>query len=198
MQRQTLDRVARRTGRRGKVLLVALVTGLTSAAMAAPDIPGLDREGITVPRELRSVVEHGLRTSPTFRVLFDYLNATPHVHVELQLQMPPADARAHSRLHVHRTPRLVDGRWTTRVKRLDGRVFVPPVVSRRNQIALVGHELLHVYRLLRGSRSESPQGRGERIALLFERQILNEIRSANAARQAVIDVVDLRRFSSDL
>jgi len=112
--------------------------------------------------------------------------------------MPPVAARAHARLSVHRSPRLVDGRWTTRVTHLDGRIFVPPVVSRRDQIALVGHELLHVYRLLNGSRSESPGGRGERLALLLERQILDEIRSSNSATLAVFNIVDLRRFSSDL
>jgi hypothetical protein len=166
--------------------------------MGAPDIDRHEHPGIAVPRGLRSVVAHGLRTSPTFHALFEYLDATPNVEVALQLRMPLAHTRAHSRLHVHRSPRLVDGQWTSTVKRVDGRIFVPPVVSRNDQIALIGHELLHVYRLLYGSRSESPRGRGERLALLLERQILDEIRSSSAARLAAFGSADLRRFTSDL
>ena len=65
------------SGRRGRtLLLVTLMVGSTAAGMAAPNLRDLDHTGIVVPRDLRSVVDHGLRASPSFLALFDYLNAS--------------------------------------------------------------------------------------------------------------------------
>lgn len=199
MRCQHPNRIAGNAKRkRGTLLLVMLTAGWVLPGLAAADSRRADRGGLTVPPELWPVVELGLRNSPTFRALFERLNTDPHVRVDLRLRTPLAGARTHSTLNVYRSPRFLDGRQTTCVSRLDGTVFVPPVVSRRDQIALLGHELLHVYRLLLGSRTESSRGQGERAALRLERRIRKELRVSDTQAQAAANVVDLRPLSSDL
>lgn len=171
-------KAARDSARKAIVALPLLLTVLCGFAGAG--------ERVSVPcRVLDSqplfagALERGVKESATLRALLVDLSADERVTLYFALGDLSPGLRARSRVRITRH-RECRGDC---LLRLDAEILVRWRASRRGRIAAVAHELVHLLRLLHGSRDEGRGSTGEVIADRIERRVRAEL-SPPFARQA--------------
>lgn len=158
-----------------RVRSVMLITALLLAAGPTGFLVGTSDH-------LSRLVEAGVADSATFRSLWEALEATGSAQLTLVAASPDSRARVRSRVEVWSpaTPRDAGC-----VAWLRAEIGVQKGGIRGRRVALLAHELAHLFRILQGSRDERAGTPGERFALDVEQRVAAEMDAAARGRRAV-------------
>jgi hypothetical protein len=144
------------------VVLFVFLTG--SVAAGAPNTPS-EAPVLEPVRSLAPVLSWAYDRSVTLRGLLDAVERLEGSHLSVSQRPQPSSIRAHTDLTVLRGPEF----------RVDGRVMLPPALSRAEAGALLAHEIAHVLAIagLIPHRPHDP--RDEALARDFEDAVRREL-----------------------
>jgi hypothetical protein len=146
-------------------VLFVFLTG--SVAAVTPQTPsGADRTPVLDPvRGLAPVFSWAYDRSVTLRGLLDAVERLEGSHLSVSQRPQPSSIRAHTDLTVLRGPEF----------RVDGRVMLPPALSRAEAGALLAHEIAHVLAIAGVIPHRPHDPRDEALARDFEDAVRREL-----------------------